>query len=182
MRLVWVSTAEDLNFLKSEKRLKVIYNFDVLRKSEGFKNDGPSFYDSLQIAFQTNFNKVSNKKFFINENLQNDSCNYILKVTFVKFELFEANYSATPSQNGYPGSRACSSEYVKGYYMIYIINSKTGEIICSFSLSNLTNKYPIRSSCSRSKKYSQNINVELNRSMFRAGTETAKYMLKLRKK
>ncbi len=186
MRLVWNANTEDVAFLKNEKQLKLIYNLDSFTVNgvsnlKCFSISTKPLFDSIKKAFEVNFNKVSKKKFQVSEGLVDSSYNYVLKITPLKFYNFMVHYSATPSQNGYPGSRACSSTYFKGDYLVEIINIQSSKIVASFSLTNLTNKYPMSSNCGKNK-YSKNIHTEIYRSELRAGTEAAKYILKLRRK
>ncbi|MBA4241940.1 MAG: hypothetical protein C0448_14535 [Sphingobacteriaceae bacterium] len=186
MRLIWTTKTKDLNFLKDEKQLKLTFNLDsfyindVLQSKE-YVITTSAMLDSVKGAFEKNFNKVKKKKIQAFESVVASNCNYILKVSPLKFYYFQVNYRSVPAQNGYPGWPACSSIYIKGDFLIEIINNQSSNVIASFSLTNLTNKYPMSSNCGKNK-YSDDLFVEIYRSMIRAGTESAKYILKLKKK
>lgn len=182
MHLVWKSDVASLNFLKPEKRLAVISDMSKLIHAKGFHDESAYFFKSLKEYFEYNFNEEAKGKLVSVDSSGTDSANYFMKITFLEYEIVKVEYVPTMGANGMPGSSGCMSEYVKAKYLIEIIKKESMAVVASLSLSNLTNKYPMTSTCKQDINYSYDIRKEITRSMIRVGNETAKYVLKMRKK
>ena len=200
MRLKWETSNQNLKFLKTESVLKLDFNLDSFsidgtsgalafkKKHAGITNlsintDSTSveysiWKDSLKTKFEGNFSENSGKSLQAKYDVKNQAYNYTIKVTPLKFNLLRVEHM--PSSNSYRVN-IWYSFYMQGEYLIEIYGKGSNIPLTTLRLSNLTNKYPMRSDGSK-VKYSNDEIEELNRNMIRAGIESAKYIRKLIKK
>lgn len=199
-KLSWAVSNENLSFLKKETNLKLEFNLDsfsvnemrndvnprtrylrdtiVSKNAKYYANKPLQLKETIKTKFEENFNLESGKKFTAKADLTTNLYSYTLKITPIKFYLFMEEYLPDPKMSYYH----CFSYYMKGDYLMELYNNTGSAPLITFKLTNLTNKHPMCSDCSSKNKYSQDENEEINRNMLRAGTESAKYILKLIKR